>query len=82
MCYTYKVFQPSDDRKKKTLDGLEELADFYRNEFDSLRRQDADYESITNVRENKSLCLDAISACEECSKEVDKVNRLLLKLKQ
>jgi hypothetical protein len=80
MCASYKRFKPRDDLREKCLGSLKRLYSAFLDEFNSLRKKDAPAELIQRAWENKTLCLDAISVCEVCNQEFDKVNRLLQKI--
>ena len=61
---------------------LENMVDFYRDQFNGLRREDAEIVDINNAMDNKRLCMDLLEECEACDKEIDRVNRGLNKIKR
>ena len=68
--------------KDNVKSGLKNLVEFFNNQFNALRGQDAETRAINNAIGNKRLCMDLFEECEKCDKEVDLVNRGLNKIKQ
>jgi hypothetical protein len=84
MCLTYKTFNPqrSDEARKRAQDRLKSLANFYRDRFDDLRREEkTDEADVQKARQNKIVCLDAFDLCRSCKKDEDKVKQFLRKIK-
>ena len=82
MCHTYRTFKPeeAENSKQKALRNLDELVGYFKNQFDSLRRKDAEISLINKANYNKTVCLDASSLCQRCDKQVDQARRQLAKL--
>lgn len=82
LCNTYRLSRPGDnERKLQVISDLNDLVYFYNQQFNELRRADAQVSAINKAKENKTLFLDAMTECKNCDKEVDKVNRKLMNFK-
>jgi len=79
-CFAQKGFRPSNEDKEIALKNTKSAAELYRNKFDELRKNDDTVEKINIVKYSKTLCLDAIDACEKCNKERPRIKEILLDL--
>lgn len=82
LCKGRSRLRAVEPEKNKVREGLHNLVEFFNSQFNALRRKDAEAEEINNAIANKRLCMDLLEECEECSKEVDLVNRGLNKVKK
>ena len=84
LCKTYKSFQPnkSDNYKNQTLSQLKEIADIFREQYNTLRKNDAPTNQILTAKENRTTSLDLIDMCSQCNKENEKVKANLQKIQQ
>ncbi|MDO8537522.1 MAG: hypothetical protein Q7S21_01425 [archaeon] len=79
----FKKESETTEHQTAVLDYLKKLAEEYNDEFNRLRRKDSTtLESINALKDNKYLCMDLITVCKKCDKEVDRVNRESVKLKR
>lgn len=74
-----RAVEPEMDKVKI---GLENMVNFFQNQFNALRREDAETIEINNAIENKRLCMDLLEECSKCDKDIDRVNRGLNKIKR
>jgi len=81
MCKGRSRLRPVDEEIAKTRNGLKNLVDFFQEQFNDLRRKDADAVAINNALENKRTCMDLIEECYSCDKGIDRVNRGLNRIK-
>jgi len=81
LCKGRSRLRPVEDEKGKVMTGLKNLVNFYQDQFNDLRKNDAPVQDINNAIENKRACMDLIEECDSCDKEIDRVNRGLNKIK-
>jgi len=81
LCKGRSRLRPVETEKKNVQDGLKNLVEFFNDQFNHLRKEDADVVDISNAIENKRLCMDLLEECQACDKEVDIVNRRMGELK-
>lgn len=79
-CKARSRLRSTEGEKKKVMEGLENLVNFYQDQFIDLRRKDAPTENINAAIENKRLCMGLLEECDFCDNEVDIVNRGLNKI--
>lgn len=82
LCKGRSRLRPVEEEKGKVKTGLENLINFFQDQFNGLRKEDAQVQEINNAIENKRKCMDLIEECDSCNKEIDRVNRGLNKIKQ
>jgi len=82
LCKGRSRLRPVEAEKSKVVSGLRNLVDFFNDEFNHLRREDAETSKINNAIDNKRLCMDLIEECNSCDKEIDRVNRGLNKVRK
>jgi len=80
LCKGRSRLRSTEKEMDKVQRGLQNLVDFYRDQFNGLRREDADTVDINNAMDNKRLCMDLQEECTACDKEIDRVNRGLNKI--
>ncbi len=80
LCKARSRLRPVEAERKQVRTGLENMVDFFQNQFNALRREDAPTGKINNAIENKRLCMDLLEECMGCDKEIDRVNRGLNKV--
>ena len=80
LCKARSRLRPAERERKQVTTGLENLVEFFQNQFNALRRDDAPAKKISKAIENKRLCMDLLEECESCDKQVDRVNRGLNKV--
>lgn len=84
-CSAKKYFKSSQEtasHQTAVLDYLRKLVEEYNDEFNRLRKKDSTtLETINALKDNKYFCMDLIEVCKRCDKEIDKVNRESVKLK-
>ena len=82
-CVAKKFFQNSGNYRIEVQEYLQKLYSHYLNEFEELRRLDStSKETIETLKHNKYLCLDLVDVCKKCDRELDRVNRESMKLKE
>lgn len=81
-CFSQQNFKPSIEDKEIALRTIKKAVELYRDQFDELRKNDASVEEINKSKYSKTLCLDAIDACTNCSKARPRVKEILLDLPQ
>jgi len=79
-CFAQKGFRPNNDDKALALKNTKSATELFRNKFDELRKNDDTVEKINSVKYSKTLCLDAIDACNNCNKERPRIKEILLDL--
>ncbi|MBT4870883.1 MAG: hypothetical protein HON47_04875 [Candidatus Diapherotrites archaeon] len=79
-CFSQQNFKPSIADKDIALKSTRKAKDLLVEAFDDLRSKDAPVEQIQKVRAAKTICLDAIDACNECSKASPRIKEILLDL--
>jgi len=79
-CFAQKGFRPNDEDKDIAIKNTKSAAELFRNKFDELRKNDGTVEQINSVKYSKTLCLDAIDACNKCNKERPRIKEILLDL--
>ena len=75
LCKGRSLLRPVQEEQGNVKKGLNELADYFQQQYDELRTADADGSVITRAIENKRACMDLIDMCAGCDKEIDRVNR-------
>ena len=80
LCKARSRLRPAEKETEQVRTGLENLVEFFQNQFNSLRREDAQTGKINNAIENKRLCMDLLEECMGCDQEIDIVNRGLNKV--
>lgn len=80
-CNGRRILTGKIDEKERALKATKSLYNYYLDLFNSLRRDDAPVSEIEKARLNKTVCLDAMDECRACDREVDKLNRTIVKLK-
>ena len=81
-CFAQKSFRPNMEDKAIALNSTKNAAEKFRNEFDELRKNDESVERINAAKYSKTLCLDAIDACEGCNKERPRIKEILMDIPQ
>ncbi len=82
LCKGRSRLRSAEPERKIVQGGMQNLVAFFQDQFNDLRKQDAPAESINNAIGNKRLCMDLLEECNNCDKEVDRVNRDLNKIKR
>jgi len=82
LCRGRSRLRPIKTEIENVKNGLNNLVDFFQQQFNALRREDAPTVQINNAIDNKRLCMDLLEECQKCDKEVDLVNRGLNKIKK
>lgn len=82
LCKGRSRLRPVETERKNVQDGLKNLVEFFNDQFNHLRKEDAEALDISNAIENKRLCMDLLEECQACDKEVDIVNRRMGELKK
>lgn len=73
MCSAYRNFQPRGKEKPIVQASLKSLYDYLLEEYNSLKRNDAEGSEIMQTAENRRFVLDLIDECNACGKEIDRV---------
>jgi hypothetical protein len=79
-CFSYKTFKPSGSESEGAKRSCRRAYDSLKEEFNELRKVDVSFEELELVKRAKTLSLDAIDACEACTKERPKMKDVLLKI--
>ena len=84
LCHTYRSFKPaeSDANRDQVVRQLDDMARYFKEEFDSLRKSDAEGSLLQKAQHNKTVCFDAVTVCNRCDKNTDAVRRHLKNLQQ
>jgi len=82
LCQGRSRLRPVEEERSKARSGLKNLVVFFQDEYNHLRKTDADAGAITKALENKRLCMDLLDECDSCDNEIDRVNRGLNKLRK
>jgi len=82
LCKGRSRLRPIEQEQGNVQTGLKNMVEFYQDEFNHSRREDAPAERINDAIENKRLCMDLIEECNACDKEIDRVNRGLNKIRK
>ena len=82
LCKGRSRLRPTDPEKRSVQSGLNNLILFFQDQFNNLRKEDAPTVNINNAIENKRMCMDLVEECNNCNKEIDRVNRGLNKIKK
>ncbi|MFH1587415.1 MAG: hypothetical protein ABID38_06155 [Candidatus Diapherotrites archaeon] len=80
LCSGRRYLEAKNEHKALAQGAVNELYDFYLDEYNRLRKEDASVREINAAFENKKLCLDAVSQCNGCNKEIDRINRFIVHL--
>jgi hypothetical protein len=80
-CYSYKTFKPGADDKDVAKRSCKRAYEFLKEEFNESRKRDVSFEELEATRRAKTLCLDAIDACDACTKERPQMKDTLLKVR-
>ncbi len=81
LCKGRSRLRPVEAETTKVRSSLENMIDFFNDQFNDLRKADAETFEINQAIANKRLCMDLLEECQACDKEIDRVNRGLNKIK-
>ena len=58
LCHTYRTFKPEESANNKdlVLNELDDLANYFKEQFDALRKSDADSALLQKAQHNKTVC--------------------------
>jgi len=82
LCKARSRLRPKEEERESVKRGLENMVDFFQQQYNALRKGDGPGGEIGSAIENKRLCMDLLEACDSCDKEIDLVNRGLNRLKK
>ena len=81
MCSSRRRLRHTEKERESARNSLQGLYRLLLREFDELRKEDASTEEVAGISSRRRKCLDLMDECDSCSKEVDYINRGLLRLK-
>lgn len=77
LCSGYRFFKQEAKEQGKAREALNQLTDYFEGQYNMLRKEDASAEAISRALDNKRHCMNALTACRRCRREIDEVNRML-----
>lgn len=81
LCHTYRNLKPTTDQKELAQNSTKKAYNTLRIVFEDFRNKDADIKQIESVKTVKSLCLDALDACNNCDKQRPKIKEIFINIK-
>lgn len=80
MCSSRHRLKDTKAEKEIVQDSVKQLTAYYASQYDQLRRDNFSAEEIQAANEKRRKCMDLLQVCQSCDKEVDRVNRELVKI--
>ncbi|MBI4043701.1 MAG: hypothetical protein HY393_02765 [Candidatus Diapherotrites archaeon] len=81
LCHARRTLRATDAERALAREGVQDLISYFAQHYQDLRDENASGTEIQQALQNKRACMDLLSTCDSCDKQVDQVNRALLKLK-
>ncbi len=81
LCSGRRYLGARDEHQAIAKEAVNDLYSFFLDQYNTLRKEDASVDEINDAFDNKKLCLDAVSQCDGCNKEIDRINRLIVQLR-